>query len=192
MLLSGTIALNTLKLEQITPPNLDSLTEMIGEWELQPYTSIRLQDRDCTHLEDGYSGGEAIWWREWAGTEQGCYIPEVDPDLGITIPAQVKTYKSMLDSKSEMQCEEIVPAHNPVIQSQFKNKYFCAIRGGDPFISVQRPLLETGLCPQGTEACSRSTSAENTVCYPPADHASKCPILKVKFMKLEKVGQYKF
>ena len=35
---------------------------------------------------------------------------------------------------------------------------------------------EEGNCPAGTELCSTATSAENTVCYPRADHQSACPI----------------
>lgn len=35
---------------------------------------------------------------------------------------------------------------------------------------------EEGNCPAGTEPCSAATSAENTVCYPRADHQSACPI----------------
>ena len=35
---------------------------------------------------------------------------------------------------------------------------------------------EEGNCPAGTEPCSAATSAENTVCYPRAEHQSACPI----------------
>ena len=80
----------------------------------------------------------------------------------------------------------------PVVQTLFKNKYFCGIRGGDPFVFVKRPLLSTGLCPNGTLPCSNSTSLENTVCYPQDEHEEKCPILQMKFMKLEHVGRLKF
>ena len=48
-------------------------------------------------------------------------------------------------------------------------------------MNVQLPDSDS-TCPAGTEACSASTSVENTVCYAPEEHAEKCPITEIKFM----------
>jgi hypothetical protein len=37
-------------------------------------------------------------------------------------------------------------------------------------------------CPEGTKACSTSTSKSYTLCYPPADHSTLCPILYMEFV----------
>ena len=55
------------------------------------------------------------------------------------------------------------------------------MRGGLPFQYVTRPN-SAGECPEGTTACSSNTSADNTVCYPPNDHHSKCPITEIKII----------
>ena len=117
---------------------------MIDEWEKQPFISIRLQDRECTYIEDDYIGGETIFWREWLGTEKGCYIYEVVPERGRTIPAMIRTYEDWENRDRGQECNEIVEAIEPVVQKVFKGNHFCGIRGGDPFVSVRRPLLSTG------------------------------------------------
>ena len=79
-----------------------------------------------------------------------------------------------------------------ILQNTFKSdERICAIRGGDPFVSVVRPegIEEDGKCPEGTKPCTERTSAENTVCYPEEEHQLKCPILKIKFEKYEKLGE---
>ena len=52
----------------------------------------------------------------------------------------------------------------------------CGKRGGKSFAGVTRPDAATGACPEGTTACAASDSPENAVCYPPAEHATSCPI----------------
>ena len=63
--------------------------------------------------------------------------------------------------------------------SKFNGKIICAEKGGDTFEKVRRPDSETGLCPDGTSPCSKSTSVENTVCYPEELHESSCPITEI-------------
>ena len=58
----------------------------------------------------------------------------------------------------------------------FYNKVICGKRGGFSFENVIRPEDYTGLCPEGTSACSNVTSPKNTVCYRKDQHQSDCPI----------------
>lgn len=76
-------------------------------------------------------------------------------------------------------CPQKVYPLAPVMQTSIHGTSICGTRGGDPFITVMRPDLETGECPQGTTPCSEATSADNTVCYPPASHETLCPITDI-------------
>ena len=67
------------------------------------------------------------------------------------------------------------------------NKFICANRGGAPFLEVIRPSLETGACPNGTQACSDQTSLDNTVCYA---NTTNCPITDLKFSDSAFVANY--
>ena len=40
---------------------------------------------------------------------------------------------------------------------------------------------ETLQCPTGTTPCSNATSPDNTLCYPPNELTSSCPITEIKF-----------
>ena len=82
----------------------------------------------------------------------------------------------------------MIPANPEVLQNLLKSSYICGIRGGDPFVSVKRPLLETGECPSGTKPCSRNTTPDNTVCYPEEEHEAKCPITKILVESYEMVA----
>ena len=69
------------------------------------------------------------------------------------------------------------------MQNKFWGKYICGKKGGVAFLDVTRVDPSTKQCPAGTKPCSSKTSDENTVCYAEADHASKCPITGLKFVK---------
>ena len=47
-------------------------------------------------------------------------------------------------------------------------------------MNVTRPDPTTLNCPDGTVACSTSTSPDNTICYPP-DELDLCPITDLFF-----------
>lgn len=59
--------------------------------------------------------------------------------------------------------------------------YICGKKDGKSFVSVDRPDMEN-TCPGLTEPCSNSTSPENTVCYPPEDHKTECPVTEAFFV----------
>ena len=66
----------------------------------------------------------------------------------------------------------------------------CGERDGDSFYLQTRPSL-SGSCPDGTEPCSSSTSAENTVCYPKSELQSSCPITFMDIVSPLKEIEYK-
>lgn len=64
-------------------------------------------------------------------------------------------------------------------------KRFCGKRGGKSYSEVTRVDAGTGECPTDTTPCSDETSPENTVCYPPADHETSCPITEIQVVDQE-------
>ena len=124
--------------------------------------------------------------RTWGGTELGCNFPEIDPLVGFTVPAEVRTYTAWLDDRDgrkECRPSEQIQPIPAVVQDELPGGfYICGTRGGDAFETVTRPDT-AGQCPENTEPCSTKTSPENTVCYPPEDHDAKCPITHIMIMK---------
>ena len=56
-----------------------------------------------------------MWTREWLGTEKGCFIEEVDPLFGRTIPASVRPYDDWVKDDLGQNCDVILPAIEPVV-----------------------------------------------------------------------------
>jgi len=77
----------------------------------------------------------------------------------------------------------MIPPLLPITTEKIDGKYLCGVLGGDPFNKVKRPAKGTGECPAGTTACpgKASSTPENTVCYPLAEHGAKCPITDIWF-----------
>jgi len=71
---------------------------------------------------------------------------------------------------------------NPVVMGEFYGTRICGTRGGDPFVNVTR-VEQNGKCPKGTMACGRGQSPENTVCYPPEDLMTSCPITDIDIVE---------
>ena len=102
-----------------------------------------------------------------------------------------------------------VPPRFPVFQGQFFGKRVCGYRAGASFLNVTRPD-EKNNCPSGTSLCIpdqtlvfpgifnltgdnttspetyeeiTGTSAQNSICYPPAEHSIKCPITDIRVIE---------
>ena len=86
------VAYKSFRLGKVASPNLKVLTQVAHDWETQPFVAIRTQKRTCEDIKGDDRVGEDIWTRLWKGTEKGCFFPEIDPLVGRTIPAEVKTY----------------------------------------------------------------------------------------------------
>ena len=116
-----------------------------------------------------------------AGTEEVFYKPWYGTSLYCVCSRLTWTYHSegycLRSDDNYRDCMEL-PALSPVMQAQFNGVRICGTRGGLPFMDVTR-VGKDGKCPKGTTACSAKTSAENTVCYPPAEHATSCPITSI-------------
>ena len=74
--------------------------------------------------------------------------------------------------------------------NQFLGKRVCGTLGGDPFSNVTRPDASTLECPSGTKPCLDTTTANETVCYPPDDLESKCPITDIMIVDTSAVSSY--
>jgi len=75
------------------------------------------------------------------------------------------------------------------IQDNFYGKHFCGVRGGDRFVSVQRPVATNGssnseyACPEDFMPCSAATNDQNTICIAKSkDKEQECPITLMKFV----------
>jgi len=68
---------------------------------------------------------------------------------------------------------------------QIKGARVCGYRDGDAFKDVTRPGSD-GKCPTGTAPCNPKSSLENTVCYPPSDLDSVCPITYIDIVTASK------
>ena len=74
--------------------------------------------------------------------------------------------------------------------NQFLGKRVCGTIGGDPFVNVTRPDASTLECPSGTTPCLATTIANETVCYPPDDLSSKCPITDIVIIDNTALSDY--
>ena len=145
---------------------LPVVKDLIRDWEAVPFTSIAMREGGCT-----LDGEEPVFVRAWDGTERGCETEE-----GANA-APRDTWKD--DGNKLADCTE-VPAVAPIRQAAGANgRTICGTRGGESFGDVTRVDPATSACPEGTAACSASTSPENTVCYPAAEHATSCPITSI-------------
>ena len=70
-----------------------------------------------------------------------------------------------------------------VIQGSFYGSRICGTRSGTPFVDAIR-VDESGKCPDGTKPCSSNTSLQNTICYPPEDLDSSCPITDIDIIEM--------
>ena len=73
---------------------------------------------------------------------------------------------------------------------QFKGVRVCGYRDGDAFNAVTRPTASTGKCPEDTLPCNPHASPENTVCYPPGEHESLCPITGIDIVGSRDLKDY--
>ena len=66
----------------------------------------------------------------------------------------------------------------------------CGKRSGIPFANVQRPMISTGICPDGTIPCSNTTQADKTICYP-VGQLDLCPVTQVFIANEEQGNEFK-
>ncbi len=63
----------------------------------------------------------------------------------------------------------------------------CGKVGGDPFVNVTRPNID-GDCPTNFEPCSKLTVANETLCYPPEELESSCPITDLQIVNKDQTS----
>ena len=147
------------------------------------------------------SGYEPVFERVWGGTAEACLIGYQDDyivngfteDLVSKATFDAVYADGMLDKTRPLTpypdgnfCKP-VPAIEPVSQTNFDGKSICGKRGGKSFLEVTRPDPETQECPAGTQACSDSTDADSTVCYPPSELATSCPVTDISLLTTAQV-----
>lgn len=79
-----------------------------------------------------------------------------------------------------MNCE-VVKGFDAIDVNSFKGSMLCGVRGGEPFVSAIRPSPLNHTCPEGTVPCSKNTKPEKTICYPPDQVETKCPLIEIRF-----------
>ena len=129
-------------------------------------------------------GMEPVFERVWRGTRKGCY------ERYMFSANEVYTYEEWnrrYNNDEDGNCDTIRPIP-PRTMFKFYGNYFCGLTGGKPYAIVERVDPETGECPEGLEPCSNKTSAENTVCYPPEEHATSCPITDLKIIEVDQAA----
>lgn len=89
----------------------------------------------------------------------------------------------MTHSKANVTCDLEIPAQGPIRMINTNGFTICGQRGGQPYKNVTRVDPVSKVCPTGTVACSNLTSAENTICYPPALLETSCPITDIFITK---------
>ena len=52
-------------------------------------------------------------------------------------------------------------------------------------MDVTRVNKQTFICPDGTAPCSEATKSDNTICYPPEELETLCPITFIDFVTEE-------
>ena len=82
---------------------------------------------------------------------------------------------------------ETAPPKSAIRQSNFNNTQVCGKLGGSPFINTTRVSVGTKECPDQTQACSKLTNENTTVCV--AD-LTDCPVTDVKFVLNSDLSDY--
>ena len=165
LILGILVIYDTYQATKYTSRDLVSVTQITDDWEQTPFVEIEIKDQPCEMF-----GMESIFERVWRGTKKGC-----NNYYGV-IP-----YDQWRSNDDDDYCDVIYPI-SPMSQLKFYGKFFCGATGGRNFAEVKRVLPETDRCPDGTEPCSTNTSPSNTVCYPPEDHPTSCPITDIKII----------
>lgn len=151
----------------------DSLKE---DWFKVPFVDLRITVRNAT-VTSCPQGYEPLWARTWPGLSEGCLINFNKPDQMVVDRAFATT--------NNLTCDIPIAKQGPILMDNFVATgglygfEFCAKRGGLPFMNVTRVEPETLLCPNGTEPCSNFTSPENTICYPPENITTSCPLTDI-------------
>ena len=117
---------------------------------------------------------------KWAGMEEGCYVDTLNVTLDPYIATKTNYTITYKDNPWYANCTKI-EAIAPIDQVNPFNRTVCGKRGGLSFKEVVRPDPKTLQCPNGTEPCSNGTDAHSTVCYPPDQHNTSCPINDMVF-----------
>jgi len=156
----------------VTGPKFDeSLRE---DWNKLPFVNVSVTIRNAT-VTSCPAGLEPLWSRTWPGLNEGCVIYSGTTNQTVVDLETAKT--------NNLTCDIPIPKQGPVLMDRLNATgygfEFCGLRGGLPFMNVTRVDPKTMLCPNGTEPCSNYTSVENTICYPPDQHNSSCPLTDI-------------
>ena len=172
----------------IDDPKTEYISQISVDWTAVPFVDIVVTDEwtcdESTQLE--------VFTRPWYGTVMACDCLDscsTSEYVGDTWCFEMLLDESCDSDKIKGGCFNNEPY--PLIwQNQFLGKRVCGTLGGDPFLNVTRPDASTLACPSGTKPCLDTTIANETVCYPPDDLASKCPITDIMLVDASAVGSY--
>ena len=151
--------------------DLASVSQIYQDWHAKPFVSIEVVEGGNTCP----AGSDPVFFKEWKGLELGCFFDSWFSD------DEVKPMSEFGKNTKRCPRRNRPPEYPPVMQTNVNGKTICGARGGDTFAEVTRPG-SNAQCPTGTVPCSDATSPENTVCYPQAETAAKCPITEIKIV----------
>ena len=119
------------------PGNFAYIGQVTKDWGKAPFIDMKVETDGCQE------GWEPVFSKEWAGMEYTCIL-----------------WESKGRSKS---CKQSVSAAPSITMARLGEVSICGKRGGKPFTVAMRPNSD-GVCPDETDACSESTTPENTIC----------------------------
>jgi hypothetical protein len=154
--------------------------ELSEDWAKLPFVNITVIAQSTTPAKDCPSGWEPLFQREWAGTKKGCLIYQNTTNATVL---DEYTYAMMTLSNQNLTCDFSIAAQDPVNMTNTNGFTICGLRGGQPYNNVTRVDPVSGLCPNGTQACSNVTSPDNTICYPQELVETSCPITNIFMTK---------
>ena len=219
LVLGVIITFNMYEVASVARQNNATVTEIIDNWNVLPFTKIRVANNKCKDSE------ESVFVRKWGGSEEGCLVNKRTL-LGFSTEQVVMTtneynryIRSREDSHSSRNNDGVdvvdfvtgdssarryepcmpISMKSAKYQDRFLEKRFCGTRGGPSFLTMQRPVKKgedsdkadaSWSCPKGQVACSSETAPDNTVCVKEGSNEADCPITTVKFVDEKMVAEY--
>ena len=93
---------------------------MARDWRVKPFTSIEVHEDECP------PGSEDVFYRQWAGSVEGCEIREEDvAKIHSIIP--MDAYEK--DPNQKKACSHVIDSVAPIKQTKFFGRSICGIRG---------------------------------------------------------------
>ena len=112
------MAVFSTQVKKLTYTDVQPVTQIAQDWQAVPYVDIELENYNCPN---------SVFYRDWLGTERGCYENRWIRD------DYIRTYEEYRRSNDENDYCDDIYANPGMTQTQFLGKYFCGVAGGKPF-----------------------------------------------------------